>query len=239
MKKSFINKIIGIILLIILWHIISKNISSIILPSPKEVLLAIKNIVLDKMFFFNVKQTVIRAVVGFFMSLIISIPLGLLMGIKKVFYDSIHPLIIFIQSMPVISWVLLAIIWFDSEIIPVIVVMLATSPIMILNIAEGVKRVDNKLLSMAKIYKISKKNIFTKIYLPSIAGYLESSIKIVIGNTFKVVVMAEVLAHPNKGIGEKMNWARINIETAELIGWSILIVSITFIFMRGIKFVSE
>jgi ABC-type nitrate/sulfonate/bicarbonate transport system permease component len=47
--------------------------------------------------------------------------------------------------------------------------------------------------------------------------------------------MAEVLAHPGMGIGEKMSWARINIETADLLAWSFMVVIITFIIMGVLK----
>jgi len=89
---------------------------------------------------------------------------------------------------------------------------------------------------MADIYNLGHKKIIKNIYIPSIAGYFESSLKIVFGNTFKVVVMAEVLAHPGAGIGEKMSWARINIETADLMAWSFLVVIITFIIMGLLNF---
>lgn len=231
MNKSYINKILATLIFLLIWHFVSKNFSSIILPSPLEVLNSFVDNIAEDNFFKHIVVTVLRAFWGLAISFLFAFPIGILMGIKKKIYDFFHPFIVFIQSMPVIAWILLALIWFDNKLIPVFVVIVAVIPIIILNIAEGVKRVDKKLLQMAKIYNFSKKKTIKKIYIPSIAGYFESSLKIVFGNTFKVVVMAEVLAHPGTGIGEKMSWARINIETADLLAWSFIVVIITFIIM--------
>ncbi|TYB30354.1 MAG: ABC transporter permease subunit [Candidatus Mcinerneyibacterium aminivorans] len=235
MKKSFINKIIATFIFLLIWHFASKSFSSIILPSPFEVVISFINNINDKNFFKHIGVTVYKAFWGIVISFLLAFPIGVLMGIKKEVYDFFHPFVVFIQSMPVIAWVLLALIWFDNNFIPVFVVIIAVIPIIILNIAEGVKRVDHKLLEMAEIYKLSKGKVIKNIYIPSIAGYFESSLKIVFGNTFKVVVMAEVLAHPGMGIGEKMSWARINIETADLLAWSFMVVIITFIIMGVLK----
>ena len=231
MKKSFLNKIVGLFFLLVLWYLLSKAFNPIILPSPFEVANSMINSFKNLTIFPNLGITVLRAFLGLIFSFIIGFPLGIFMGINKTFYETIRPLVTFIQSMPVISWVLLALIWLDNKLIPLFVVVAAVIPIIILNIAEGIKRVDKKLLQMADIYNFSKIKILKNIYIPSVAGYFESSLKIVLGNSFKVVVMAEVLSHPGMGIGEKMSWARINIETADLLAWSIIVVLITFFFM--------
>ena len=43
------------------------------------------------------------------------------------------------------------------------------------------------------------------------------------------VVMAEVIARTDKGIGSKINWAWINIETSEILAWSLVVVALSYI----------
>ena len=65
------------------------------------------------------------------------------------------------------------------------------------------------------------------IILPSIYPYFQSALEIVIGNGWKLVVMGEVLT-TSTGIGGAITTARLNIESAAIIAWALLLVIFCF-----------
>ncbi|MBN1501710.1 MAG: ABC transporter permease subunit [Spirochaetes bacterium] len=229
--KTAAGKISGVLLILLVWSISASYISDIfILPGPQEVFLILKKLVVSGSAFSEFRITFIRSIAGLSIALCIGTSAGILLGLSRTVYDVFHSVVVFIQSTPVIAWILLAIIWFSTEMVPVYVVAIAVIPVITLNCTEGILRTDKKILQMAALYKVGKFRILYCIYLPAVTGYLISAVKIALGLTFRVAVMAEVLVHPGNGIGEKMNWARINIETGEVLAWTVIIVAATLLF---------
>lgn len=231
MKKDFfIYKITGIAVLILIWFALASGISDdIILPGPLKVAAVLKDITLSGLLFTELFVTLLRGLAGLSIAIASGIFIGILLGLFRPVYNTLSTIISFTQSTPVIAWILLALIWFPAERISIYIVTIATFPIIALSTAEGILNIDNKLLQMAQVFKFSRLKIIRFIYLPNITGYLSAALKIAIGLTLRAAVMAEVLSHPGNGVGEKMSWARINIETAEIIAWTIVIVIATLI----------
>lgn len=221
------NKLVFAFIILISWQIGAYFYHNpIILPAPLDVIISLEKIILNGTLFSETITTFSRGVTGVFFAFLIGIIIGILMGVNKTFHYSINPLIVMLQSTPVISWLLLALIWFDNRIVPLFIIIISTGPVIIINVSEGIKRTDPKLLEMAKLYQVKKGRIIRDIYIPSIAGYIVSSLKIVFSLAYRTAVMAEVLAHPGNGIGEKMSWARINVETADIISWTFVIIGL-------------
>ncbi|KOR25976.1 ABC transporter permease [Clostridium sp. L74] len=128
------------------------------------------------------------------------------------------------QSVPPISWLVLAIIWFGLEgKASIFIVVISTLPMMIINLIEGINNVDCKLIEMGKVFKFSKQKMIINIMIPSIIPYFQSALQIVIGLGWKIVIMGEVLSSSN-GIGGEITNARLNIETNYIFAWTIIIV---------------
>lgn len=230
-SSEILYKAASCIIFLMIWYILSLFISDpLILPGPAETAGRILTYFYEGILIQELYTTVLRSFLGLFIGIIIGIIFGLLIGLNRVLYLIFYPGVTFLQSTPVISWLLLALIWFSSDIVPVFIVAAAVLPVITINTAEGIRHTSPQLLEMARLYNVSKKKILREIYIPQIAGFLISGIRITVGITFRVSVMAEVLSHPGNGIGERMSWARINIETADIIAWTIIIIAATIFF---------
>ncbi len=184
-------------------------------------------------------HTLLRSSAGLVLSVMLGVTTGVLIGFYRNFRRAVQPLVTVIQSTPAISWLLIALIWFDVQLIPIILVILATFPIITINTAEGIMTTDRKLLEMASVYSVPRKKIVSDIYIPEITGYIRSSFRIALGFTIKVALMAEVLSHPGSGIGERLSWARINVEMADLIMYTLLAVLMTLLLSRILLWVEK
>jgi len=135
-----------------------------------------------------------------------------------------------IRSVPVLSLILLAIIWFRTELVPVFICFLVVFPIISGSVTAGVRQVDPELLEMARIYRKSRTEVLRHIYLPSILPFLSSGISTGLGLTWKSVVAAEVLSMPLRGMGTAMQTAQLQLDTAVLFGWTVLVVFLAGLF---------
>jgi NitT/TauT family transport system permease protein len=217
--------------MLVIWKAISIGLNSeIILPSPEAVLKEVILIVQSSDFLPTVFATVMRAVFAFIFACISGIIIGIITGFSK-FADLIaKPILLAIMSTPIISLILLALIWFKSNNVPIVATFLITFPIITTNVSEGIKNIDNGLIDMAKIYRISHRRILAEIYFPSIASYLTAAISTAVGLGWKVVVTAEVLSQPQLAIGTSLQNSKIYLETARVLAWTFIAVMLSFIF---------
>jgi NitT/TauT family transport system permease protein len=190
-------------------------------------------------FYQDIAITTGRSIGGMILSILVGVGFGALLGFSQNSYKIFLPFVTALQATPAISWLLIALVWFDPEIIPVLLVILSTFPIITLNTAEGIRTTDYKLVEMAKVFNVDSGKIVRKIYIPEIAGYIRSSFKISLGFAIKVALMAEVLAHPGSGIGERLSWARINVEMPDLVMYSAVGVIITLVLSRAFTMVDR
>ena len=227
MKNKLIF-LLSVVFLIFLWKIASLLIDAdIILPAPEDTFRALINLMREDSFLQTVLYTVKRGVLGFILAAVSAIVIGIAAGESKILFSLIKPLLTVIKTVPVLSIVLLAIIWLSTENVPVFVCFLVVFPIISSNVIEGVRNVDPHLLEMAEIYRVKKWSIIFQIYLPSIVPYLLAGLSTAAGVTWKAVIAAEVISMPRSAIGSGMQFAQIQLNTADLFAWTIVAIIIS------------
>ena len=221
--KKYVFSLISIILFLAIWKIVSLLIGAdIILPPPERVIHSITNIFVTENFTTRVMATLLRGFIGFIISYISGTIIGLLAGIFPLFRGFVQPIVSIIRSTPVISVILLALIWFNTDIVPIFVAYLMAFPIITANVIEGVTTVDKKLLDMARVYNIPLRKQIFHIYIPSILPFFIASASISLGIIWKVIIAAEVLSQPKWGIGTSLNEAKAFLLTEEVFAWTVM-----------------
>lgn len=214
----------SIILILILWSGLSYIYPPLILPNPLCTIRETFSVLSDEKFILNVLITLKRLGIGLLGAIIVGSILGICIGESNKMKNLFAPVFHIIQATPPISWLALGMIWFglDGQ-ATIFIVFIASVPIMIINIAEGFDNINGKLLEMATTFEFSRYDILINITLPSLKSYFKSGITIAVGLAWKLVIMGEVLSS-NDGIGAQITNARLNIETAEVLAWTIIII---------------
>ena len=235
MKRFFTKKIIITILSIasifVLWEIAAKFVASpYILPAPQKVIETLLQLTVSGDFYFNIFSTLIRGLLGFIIAFILGITLGIITGLNKNAYTFFRPYIIIFRSTPVISFILLALIWFNVNGVPIFIAALTMFPIISINVSDGIKNIDKELIQMAQVYNISGKRILWGIYFPSISSSIFTGLSNAIGFGWRAIIIGEVLSQPKFGIGTSMQNSQIYLLVAELIAWTFIAVFMGYIF---------
>lgn len=176
--------------------------------------------------------TILRLLAGLAVGVAAGTAVGALLGLFPRVYGIFSPYIGLMQSVPPISWLVLALIWFGfNGKASVFIVIVATLPIMAINTIEGVRNIDAKLLQMAYIYRFSRRKRLAHVILPSILPYFRAGLQVAIGIGSKTVVMGEVLT-TSSGIGGEITRARLNIEPEGIVAWTIIILAVYYLFNK-------
>ena len=163
----------SIFLFFALWEFGHQHYGDLILPSPKDTLLRMKQMLQQEAQWQAMQITVKRAIWGFLISIVLGSVLGLLSGLFVTASIMSRPLITILMGMPPIAWIVLAMIWFgmgDKTVIFTVVV--AAFPIVFAGALQGTRTLENHLNEMADSFNTPLVMKFTDIYFPHIFSYI-------------------------------------------------------------------
>lgn len=209
--------------LVIIWKLASLRIGTdIILPAPETVFLRLLVIGGKADFWSAVGATALRTVYGLIISFILGFSAGIICGTSRRADAVLSPIVSITRTVPVMSLILLAMIWFKTDMVPVFVSILMIFPILTANVKQGVGGVDKRLLELAGVYKLSRREILREITIPSVIPFILAGLRSSIGVAWKVIIAAEVLSQPVKAIGTGLQFSQMNLETAEVMAWTVV-----------------
>lgn len=214
MKKANVKKIllalIPPVLIILLWHYVTNytDIPDSILPKISTVgktfrdMLDLGQLQNDLFISFS------RVVKGYLTAAVLGIVLGSLLGMSETLTCILQPTLTVIRQIPIIAWIPLIILWCGigetSKI--VVIVMASFFPIMV-NTMSGIASTPSGYIEVARLYKLSRRKTFAKVYLPHALPQILVGLKLGLGISWMAVVAAELIASLS-GIGYRMSNAR-------------------------------
>ncbi len=136
-----------------------------------------------------------RVFVGFIAAQIIGIPLGLAMGISKVFKGFTFPVFEILRPIPPIAWIPLAILfWPTRELSIYFLVFIGAFFIIVINVLQGVSNISVNLTWAANSLGAKPKDIFWRILLPGSLPSIITGMTVGMGVTWNVLIAAEMIA---------------------------------------------
>jgi NitT/TauT family transport system permease protein len=225
------KKLLSILLAALVWWIFSIFISSdLILPSPGRVLTEIIKLFHEEEFYRAMLSTFVKGLISALITTFLGVVVGSLMGIWKWLWDLFRPIVLIVQSVPVVSWLVVVVFAFGMGWRgPILITVLSLFPIVALNTATGFEKIDRKLVEIARVYKVNRLKVFRVIYLGSLVPFTLASLEIVLGNVWKTTVVAEFLAG-DEGIGVMIAWARTYVDTPRVLALTVFAISFAFVF---------
>lgn len=212
------------------WELLARAIASpLILPAASSVLRDSGRLFLEQAFLADVAYTFARGLAAFAVSFALSAALGALAGTRPLFSAALSPWMSVIKSTPVVSFILIAILWFGSDIMPIFVAVLMTLPVMTEACAQGARSCDPRLLEMARVFAIPRRKVLFAIRIPSAMPYVLAGAGASLGLTWKVVVAGEILGFPRSGLGSAMQTAKVHLETTRVFSLTLVAIALSVI----------
>lgn len=185
--------------------------------------MAVWAILCDASFLKVAGVTILRGLIGFAAAITLGLLMGVCGGRHPLFHSYMKPWIVVIRSTPIVAFILIAVVLFSSDQVPVVISVITMFPIVYLNIAEGIRSVNphgSGLLSL----------------LSSIRGFVFSGVSTAMGFGWRAVVMGEVISQPQWGIGVMMQGAKVSGSLDILIAWTLVIVLISAVTDKILSF---
>lgn len=203
-----------------------------LLASPVHVAGRLAAVIADKSFLKSVAFSFSRIIGGFFAALGAGIILAVAAGRFGIIETLLWPYMITIKAVPVASFIVLALIWFTSSTLSAFTSFLMVLPVVYTNVLEGIKSIDKKLTDMADVFRVPWSRRLLYIWLPKIKPFLISSCSVALGLSWKAGIAAEVIGIPEGSIGEKLYYAKVYLNSADLLAWTLVIVALSVAFEK-------
>ena len=236
-NKKRTVKLWAIIFWVLVWQGLSLHIGQeILLASPLSVLNRLTHLVTRLDFWASIYFSFQRIVLGFFLATFIGVIFAAFAARFRFIEHLLAPLILFVNSTPVASIIILLLIWFSSQHLATIVSFLMVMPIIYTNTLSGIKSTDIKLLEMADVFEIPMGRRITYIYISQVLPFFKAACLVGLGLSWKAGIAAEVIGIPRGSIGFNLHQARILLATPDLFAWTFTIIIISALFERIFMF---
>ena len=174
-------------------------------------------------------------------------PLNRSEGIRLLFM----PWLSLLRSVPVISFILLALIFLNPEMIPLLIAFLTMYPLLTENLLKGLMNRRDSWKMLARQFHLNAWNRLFQINYPQLKPYLFSGLASAVGFGWRAIIMGEVLSQCVDGIGKRMKEAQVYgigkrmkeaqvfIDVPELIAWTLVAIVLSWLTDKLISRLSD
>ncbi|EOT1204476.1 nitrate ABC transporter permease [Cronobacter sakazakii] len=213
--------ILGLALLVIAWQIAA--VSSKGFPTPLSTLDSALTLFADPFYndgpndqgiSWNVLASLSRVAVGFGLAALAGIPLGFLIGRFTFLGRMFNPLIALLRPVSPLAWLPIGLLLFQkAEPASSWTIFICSIWPMVINTAEGVKRIPEDYLNVARVLQLSEWTVMRRILFPAVLPAVLTGVRLSIGIAWLVIVAAEMLTG-GLGIGFWIwnEWNNLNVE---------------------------
>lgn len=227
-KKSSTFFSIGLLLLI--WQLFASYINQPkLIPGLPGLIHTLLELLLTKNFYLSVVATILRGITGMVLSLLMALFSAIIFTKKTWIYDLFRPLLAIMRSVPVISFILLALIFLHTESIPLLIGFLTIFPLLTENLTKGFRNIHTEFTNMEQLFLLGNRNKLLLVTYPLLKPFLYSGLTSAAGFGWRAIIMGEVLTQCSFGIGSEMKKAQSFIAVPELIAWTTIAILISWI----------
>lgn len=164
-------------------------------PTPYEVYQQAIQIGASENFLINILHSVRRIVTGFFIAILIGVPLGLAIGKYRRVSDLFMPVIEVLRPIPAIAWVPMSImLWPNNEASIVYITFIGAFFPILLNTVHGVHAMDGVLVRAARCLGANELQLFRDVVLPGALPSIFTGLAVGMGVAWVSLIAAEMIS---------------------------------------------
>ncbi|MFY9342538.1 MAG: ABC transporter permease [Planctomycetota bacterium] len=188
-------------LLILLWDLTVRFSGSDLFPKPVDVLAGIVELGSKGLLLKYIVASLFRVTVGFFLAVLVGVPLGLVCGWFPPLFRALNPMIQCLRPISPIAWIPVAILWFGvDDRAPIFLIFLASVFPITVSAMAAVQNIQPVYIRAARNFGVGRAELFRRIILPATLPQVITGIRIALGVAWLVVVAAEMIA-VSSGLG--------------------------------------
>jgi len=210
---------------LVAWQVVAMVVNqAIVVASPIQVVVALWGLVTKASFWGTAWTTFWHIGTGFVLAICLGTLLAWVATLHRFADALLAPPIRAMRSVPVVSFIILLLIWGGSAWLSTIVSCLMVLPVAFDNIGVGLREAPVELRQMTHVFKVPPWRAFRAVTVPAVLPFLIAACRVGVGLAWKSGISAEVIGLPAGTIGDRLNMAKLYLATGDLFAWTVVIV---------------
>jgi NitT/TauT family transport system permease protein len=234
-RRSFVlsglprEAIVSVVIFALAWEVLSRAAPSLGIPAfavPSFVRIAQSLATITAV---DVVVTLARVIAALIVSFVLGVAVAACMYASESLERYLRPFIRLLMAVPVISWILFAVLWFKGvEFRIAFVLVVVCAPVFVVDTLDDMRGVSKELRQMIRSFRPTSLQFFFKLMLPAITPGIFTSWKITLSLAIRVVTIAELVGAVT-GIGHQLAVAQELFSVADVFAWTLVLVALLFL----------
>jgi NitT/TauT family transport system permease protein len=219
-RSRWFWRIAGYVVFLAVWALISRIVGENLIPSPTRIIETFPELIETGRFFTSFAATLTRIGIGFGLSFLIGISLGIFTQsrwLDAFFKDAVTISLV----SPGLIWALTGLVIWGFE--PqgwIFAIVMTTFALVTVNVSEGIRALPKDLIDMSAAFGVSNGRRQREIVFPFLAPFIFTALRFGFSVAWKVTVLTEVFSS-NEGIGFEIRVASQLFRMDELFTWAL------------------
>lgn len=239
--STFLITVVNLATFFGIWQYIAvkEYLPKIFFPAPTAVAVELWNFALSGKLWYHFSFSIFNLLVGFTLSVVVGVPLGMALGTFKRFNMILSPYYWALNSMPRIAIWPLLVLWggFTVKVKIILIFASAILPILI-NTMSGVVTVDPVLVRVGRVLGASRAQLYSKIVLPYTMPFVLSGLTQGMSRGLVALMVSEMLGS-GRGLGYVVVMSVQEFNPARVFGMLFVLIVISLTIVSGGRWVEN
>jgi ABC-type nitrate/sulfonate/bicarbonate transport system permease component len=217
-----------------LWQVASLFFPHYLFPPVPDIVVRTVGILFSWPLLSEVLVTALRIFAGLLGAFVLGAVMALAIGRSPRIEAYVTPVLVFLQGIPALSWVVIAIIWFHGIEFRIFFIMVVTTlPAFTFQILDAFRSMSKDLFEMTMSFRPRRWTLFRVLIVPTIVPGILTAWKVNLGNAARVVVVAELVGATG-GVGYELLRQQQLFDMAGAIAWTLQLVLFVLVVQQTI-----
>lgn len=220
--EALVLKLASVAVLLVVWQLLSLLISAKYVPGPLQTFSALTANIASGAALTHLTTTLLRMLASFVLAMLAGVVIGTLMGLYRRAEHTLDLWVMVGLTIPSLCYIIITFMWLGlNERAAVLAIAWTTFPAIAINVWQGVKAIDQRLVDMARVFRASPWRRTVRVVIPQVLPFLMAAARFGLGIVWKVTVLVELLGRSD-GIGYMLNYSFQMFNMADVFAWTLL-----------------
>ena len=221
----------SVVVFVLVWEALTASgvINPAFFPSPSRMTAEATKLIASFEIFRHIGASTERVLIGFGLSALVAIPLGIALGISPLLKAVADPIVSIVRPLPSLSWIPLSILWFGiGESQKYAIVFMGTVAPLLIYVTDATLRVDPILVKAARNLGATQLQVMARVILPAALPNILTGLKVSLALAWMCIISAEMVGASN-GLGfliwNAKDWANMPQVLVGMVAISLTVLS--------------
>ena len=223
--RAWIRQVAALAVLLLLWEAAARAglLNPLYLPSPGRIAAALTELFATGRIWPHLGATFAAALVGLALGILVGIVLGVVAALVPLIAELLQPVMTLLNAIPRVILAPLFVIWLGIGLASkVALAFILVAVLIFFSVFTGIQQVDRRLVERILTLGGNRWALVRHVYLPSVAAWVLSNLKVSVGFAFTGAVVGEFVA-ATRGLGYLLSFAQSTYNSALMFALVLLI----------------